>query len=80
MIYVSFVVFSIGRIVGQHDGLTGEYETIFYSKSQAKSEFQDAFYHLSVIICPRQASRHSMTPVEVEMKPPCSRNQTFTSA
>ena len=39
MIYVSFVVFSIGRIIGYPYGLTGEYETIFYMKSQVESEF-----------------------------------------
>ena len=39
MIYVSFVVFSIGRMVGYPYGLTGKYVTIFCAKSQAESEF-----------------------------------------
>lgn len=39
MIYVSFVVFSIWENCRQPQGLTGEYVTIFYPKSQAESEF-----------------------------------------
>lgn len=66
MIYVSFVVFSIGRMVSSPGGLTGKYVTIFCSKSQAESEFKTYFYRSFVISESCQSWRISMTPVEDE--------------